>query len=32
MSPIQALGGILVLAAVIVVQGAQTWKPVAHID
>jgi drug/metabolite transporter (DMT)-like permease len=32
MSPIQALGGILVLAAVIVVQGAHTWKPVAHID
>jgi drug/metabolite transporter (DMT)-like permease len=32
MSPIQALGGILVLSAVVVVQGAQTWKPVAHID
>jgi len=32
MSPIQVLGAILVLAAVIVVQGAQTWKPVAHID
>jgi hypothetical protein len=32
MSPIQALGGVLVLAAVIVVQGTQTWKPVAHMD
>jgi drug/metabolite transporter (DMT)-like permease len=32
MSPIQILGAILVLAAVIVVQGAQTWNPVAHID
>jgi drug/metabolite transporter (DMT)-like permease len=32
MSPIQVLGGVLVLAAVMVVQGAQTWKPVAHID
>jgi drug/metabolite transporter (DMT)-like permease len=32
MSPVQALGGVLVVAAVIVVQGAQTWKPVAHID
>jgi len=33
MSPIQVLGAILVLAAVIVVQGAQTPKPVvAHID
>jgi len=32
MSLIQALGGILVLAAVIVVQGTQTWRPVVHID
>jgi drug/metabolite transporter (DMT)-like permease len=32
MSPIQVLGGILVLVAVVVVQGGQTWKPVAHID
>jgi drug/metabolite transporter (DMT)-like permease len=32
MSPIQILGAILVLAAVIVVQGAQTRKPLAHID
>ncbi|HEY2598054.1 MAG TPA: DMT family transporter [Candidatus Dormibacteraeota bacterium] len=32
MSPIQAIGGVLVIAAVVVVQGAQTWKPVAHID
>ncbi|HEX3506885.1 MAG TPA: DMT family transporter [Candidatus Dormibacteraeota bacterium] len=33
MSPIQVLGAILVLAAVIVVQGAQPPKPVvAHID
>ena len=32
MSLIQALGAVLVLAAVIVVQGAKTWKPVAHID
>jgi drug/metabolite transporter (DMT)-like permease len=27
MSPIQVLGGILVLLAVVVVQGAQLWKP-----
>jgi drug/metabolite transporter (DMT)-like permease len=32
MSLIQILGAILVLAAVIVVQGAQTRKPLAHID
>jgi drug/metabolite transporter (DMT)-like permease len=32
MSLIQVLGGILVLTAVVVVQGAQPWKPVAHIE
>jgi drug/metabolite transporter (DMT)-like permease len=32
MSLVQAVGAVLVLGAVVVVSGAQTWKPVAHID